>query len=107
MQGIDELLELTHDADPKVRSRAVRELCPCHVQADIERIWQRIFAMVDDGDVGVRRTVVHAFIDGSPRAIEPRVVDALEGMRNDPNPALRRNVRKLLARYRKTGKVNI
>jgi hypothetical protein len=104
---IDSWLELTFDADGKIRSRAVRQLCPCHVKRHDDRIWERIFAMAEDDDLSVRRTVLHALGDGSPRALEQRVVATLERMSDDPDPRLRRSVRKLLAHYRRTGEINI
>jgi HEAT repeat protein len=100
-------LSLTHHDDPKLRSKAVRALCPCHVKRQDDRIWERIFEMASDDDAHVRSTILHALGDGSPRALEPQVVSALEAMRDDPDPSLRRRVRKLLAVYRRTGQVNV
>ena len=107
VEEIDDLLLLTHDERPKVRSRAVQALCPCHVRADVERVWERLFEMVSDEDARVRSTILHALGDGSPRVLETRVVRALERMQHDPDPRLRRRVRKLLAHYRRTGQINI
>ena len=104
---VDDLLQLTYDANPKVRAKAVRALCPCHVRADVERVWERFFEMVTDEDGHVRRTILHTLGDGSPRVLETPVVAALERMQNDPDPKLRRGVRKLLAHHRRTGHVNI
>ena len=104
---IDDVIELTRDADPRERSRAVRELCPCHIKANHERVWERIFEMTDDPDVRVRRTVLHALADGSPRALEPQVVAALACMRSDPDERLRTTARRVLDHYRRTGTVNI
>jgi len=105
-EEVDAWLELTWDPDPKARRQAVRALCPCHVRANDERIWERFFAMAEDGDVTVRGAIFHALGDGSPRSLETKVIAALEGMGNDPEPRLRRQVRRLLAQYRRTGKVN-
>ena len=104
---VDAWLSLTHHGDPKVRSKAVRALCPCHVKRQDDRIWERIFEMASDEDAHVRSTILHALGDGSPRALEAQVVASLEAMRDDPDPSLRRRVRKLLASYRRTGKVNV
>jgi hypothetical protein len=106
-EDIDELLALTLDSDPKARSRAVRGLCPCHVRGHNDRIWERIFEMVDDDDLTVRRSVFHALGDGSPRALERKVVAAFETMTRDPDERLARRARQMLAQYRRTGKVNI
>jgi hypothetical protein len=104
---IDLLIALTNDPHPLTRGRAVKRLCPCHVQADEARVWDRIIAMAEDPDAYVRAQVLHALGDGSPRAREAEVVRAVEGMRNDPDPALRRRVRRLLATYRRTGQINV
>jgi len=104
---IDDLLELTRDPEPKLRSEAVRALCPCHVKANHERIWERFFEMVKDEDMNVRRSVFHALGDGSPKALESRAVAAVEEMQRDPNPRLQRRARKLIAHYRRTGQINI
>lgn len=104
---VDDLLELTQDPDPKVRSGAVRQLCPCHVRGHVNRIWDRFFEMVTDDDRGVRSQIFHALGDGSPRVLQPRVIAAFETMQSDPDPSLRRRARKLLAHYRRTGKYNI
>ena len=107
MKQVDELLPLLSDDDPRLRSEAVRALCPCHVKAHDDRIWNRIFEMVEDEDVSVRRSVFHALGDGSPRELETQVVAAFEKLTNDPDARLKRQARKFLAQYRRTGKVNI
>jgi HEAT repeat protein len=106
-EEIDAGLELTAHEDPAVRSKALRSLCPCHVKAQDDRIWQRIFELAADESKRVRATVFHALGDGSPRALEQDVIATLETMRNDADLGLRRQVRKLLAHYRRTGKVNV
>jgi hypothetical protein len=63
--------------------------------------------MTGDPDRQVRRIALHTLIDGSPRSREMDVLRALEGMRDDPDLKLRRNVRKILARHRATGSINI
>jgi hypothetical protein len=63
--------------------------------------------MVSDEDARVRADVFHTFCDGSPRAREGDVVRALERMQRDPDPKLRRRVRKMLAHYRAGGSINI
>jgi HEAT repeat protein len=103
---IDELLQATHDPDPGVRKVATRELCPCEVKVNDPRVWDRVLQMAADPDRDVRRIALHTLIDGSPRSREHNVVHALEGRRDDSDPKLRRNVRKILARYRATGKLN-
>lgn len=104
---VEDLIQLTYDSNPKVRATAVRALCPCHVKADVPMIWDRILDMIHDEDLHVRKTILHALGDGSPRVLEAEVVDALENMQHDSDPKLKRHVRKLLAHYRRTGKVNL
>lgn len=106
-QEIHAWLELTRHTDPKMRCKAVQALCPCHVKADDERIWLRLFELASDSDTRVRSQILHALGDGSPRSREAEVVAALQGMRDDPDLGLRRRVRRLLAHYRRTGKINI
>jgi hypothetical protein len=105
--AIDDLLQRTEASDPIVRQEAVQLLCPCHVQADIQPVWNRLIAMVGDPDTDVRATILHTLCDGSPREREAEVVEALDRMYNDPDPKLRRRVRALLASYRRTGKINV
>jgi hypothetical protein len=104
---VEALLEQSREANPNRRRAAVRELCPCDVRANRDDVWNRIFDLASDDDVGVRRLVFHALIDGSPREREAQVVETAEAMANDPSPKLRRQARKLVAEYRRTGRVNI
>jgi HEAT repeat protein len=105
--GLDEVLELTHDRDPRQRRWAVRQLCPCHLKHNDDRVWDRLLAMAADDDPQVRGTVLHVLCDGSPRSRAPEVIAALERMQRDPDVGLRRRVRKVLAQYRRTGIVNV
>jgi hypothetical protein len=104
---IDEVIALTFDGNPQIRGRAVKRLCPCHVQANEARVWDRVIALADDPDPYVRAQVLHALGDGSPRVREAEVVATVERLRDDPDPHLRRRVRRLLAEYRRTGRINI
>lgn len=104
---IDDLLRLTYDPDPAVRCDATQKLCPCHVQANHQRVWDRLMAMAEDPDVKVRKIVLHTLGDGSPREREADVVQTLERMYHDPDEKLRRAVRRLLAQYRRSGKINV
>jgi hypothetical protein len=104
---VQDLLAQTRDPDPKVRKLAVHFLCPCEVKHDVPPVWDRLLAMVDDPDAKVRSQVLHTLCDGSPRGREAQVVAAVERMRNDPDEGLRRRVRKLLAQYQRTGKINV
>jgi hypothetical protein len=104
---IEQVIELTFDREPKTRSHALRELCPCHVKSNDGRVWRRVFEMAADPDVRVRKTVVHALADGSPRLLEPQVIATLESMRSDPDDRLAKTIRRLLGHYRRTGKINV
>ncbi len=104
---IDALLVRTRDSNPNVRRTAVRELCPCEVRADKPEVWDRILELATDPDVGVRRLAFHSMIDGSPHSRETEIVEAIELLRDDPSPKLRRQARKLLATYRRTGRINL
>lgn len=104
---IDELIELTRDEDAKVRTVAVINLCPCHVRADFAVAWDRILEMTTDPSTTVRRAVVHMLADGSPRHRATEVVGALETLRNDSDRVVRRQVNRVLASYRRTGRINI
>ena len=77
------------------------------MKAHDDRIWKRIFELSVDESKQVRATVFHALGDGPPRTLEQKVVATLESMRDDADPGLRRQVRKLIAHYRRTGTVNI
>ena len=104
---VDALLEMSHDPDERVRARAVRELCPCAVRANLETVWERVLEMQDDPAVIVRKAVLHTLCDGSPRALEARVAAALERMQSDDDPKLRRHARRIMAEYRRTGCLNV
>lgn len=44
---VEDFLANTASPDPKIRKLYLRELCPCHVQRDIEVVWDRIIQMTD------------------------------------------------------------
>lgn len=104
---IDDLLETTRSADARERRRAIQALCPCHVKVNDARVWDRALGMVDDPDRTVRSIVLHMLADGSPAEREAEVVAAVERLRNDPDLKLRRQARRLLARYRAGGRINV
>lgn len=104
---IQELLDATHNANPKVRKAALIELCPCHVRSNRPEVWNRLFEMQSDEDAGVRSVVLHNLCDGSPRELEAEVVAAVERLANDADKKLRRRARNALAVYRRTGTINV
>ena len=104
---IDDLLEQTSSADEAERVEALRRLCPCHVKRNEAHVWDRIVALVDDPSAKVRTHVMHLLADGSPRGREPQVIAAIERFQSDPDPRLRRRARKLMAHYRRGGRINV
>lgn len=104
---IDDLLDMSRSEDAKARAAALREMCPCHVKFNDARIWDRTLEMASDADVKVRATVLHLLCDGSPRERNAEVVAAVERMQHDPDDKLRRQARKVMAQFRKTGQINV
>ena len=104
---VDALLDETLSDDALVRSEALRKLCPCRVKRYDERVWDRVLEMVEDPSGKVRSHVFHLLGDGSPREREGDVIAAIEQLRSDPDERLRRRVRKLLAHYRRGGRINV
>lgn len=104
---IDLILEYTHSKDNDVRLEAVKQLCPCKVQRDIEVFWDRVFELVGDEDERIRKRVLHIICDGSPERLEDRIYDALMEFNRDKDPDIRRTAHKVLASFEHTGKWNI
>lgn len=104
-EAIDGLLELSLSEESRARQLACRNLCTCHVRADDDRVWTRLLELVQDPDPLARGDVLHAITDSTPAARVPAVIQALESRHNDPDVGIRRQIRKILARYRRTGKV--
>ncbi|MBU6289648.1 MAG: HEAT repeat domain-containing protein [Chloroflexota bacterium] len=106
-EDVPRLIEYSRDADPRVRTWAVNEMCPCDLRMDLPAVWDRLLEMVADPDTSVRSHVLHVLCDGSPRHRVDDVVCGLEALARDPDVKLRRRARKVLAHYRRTGRVNI
>jgi hypothetical protein len=77
------------------------------MQRQRDQVWQRVFEMTLDPDPGVRRDAVHAMTDGSPREMGPLVMTHLEPMLRDPDPQVRKYVRRTLDAIRRSGRVNV
>jgi hypothetical protein len=104
---LEEVLELTRDRDPRRRTWAVRQLCPCHLKRNDAPAWDRLIARATDDDPHVRGTVLHVLCDGSPRSREQEAIAVLQRMQHDTDVGLRRRARKVLAQYRRTGTLNV
>jgi HEAT repeat protein len=107
LDRIPELLDLTSSPSPGVRRVAVKNLCICHVQQNIDDVWERLLKLVDDKDPGVRIDVLHALTDGSPEKYADRVVGAVERLKDDPSPKVRRYAEYLRDRQHRLGRVNV
>lgn len=97
---------LSQDPDARARRVAAKHLCPCHVRADVPEVWDRLLELARDPDAGVRRDAVHALGDGSPRHRQAQILEVLTSLRNDPDRKVRRQVWRVLAAYRRTGRIN-
>lgn len=104
---IDIILGYTHSLDADVRLEAVKQLCPCKVQKDIEVFWDRVFELINDDDARIRKRILHIICDGSPERLEDRIYDALMEFNRDKDSDIRRTAHKVLATYERTGKWNI
>lgn len=104
---IDIILGYTHSLDADVRLEAVKQLCPCKVQKDIEVFWERVFELINDEDARIRKRILHIICDGSPERLEDRIYDALMEFNRDKDSDIRRTAHKVLATYERTGKWNI
>jgi HEAT repeats len=97
------LIGLCANGDARVRQLAAKNLCTCHVGSDDDAIWSELFRLINDPDDRVRSDALHALTDSTPTARVAAVVDVLIARYGDPDPHLRRRIRKTLARYRRTG----
>ena len=70
-------------------------------------MWDRVLALASDPSPRVRGHAFHLLADGSPRDREAEVVAAIERLTADPDAKLRRRARKLMARYRRGGSINV
>lgn len=106
-EDINEILFISRNPDPKIRLKAIQQLCPCEVKRDIDEFWARLFEMVDDENDEIRQQVLHNLCDGSPPHLEHQIYAALDKFNCDPNKEIRRTAHKVLSTYLRTGKWNI
>jgi len=104
---IEDVIEATHSKKWQTRKMALKKMCPCRVQKEIDILWTRIFEMVNDEHAEVRYQVVHTLCDGSPKHMELKIVDTLQSMWNDKEDKIRKKVRFALNAYRRTGDWNV
>ena len=101
------LLTLSYDSDPLTRRVAAKNLCPCHLRANHASALERLIKLAHDADAGVRADSIHALADGSPSVLRARIVEVFEALYNDPDPRVRKQVRRVLTGHRRTGNVNV
>ena len=104
---VDDYINWTYHRNPQERRKALKELCPCHVRADLDQIWERILECTNDPDPLVRDQALHALGDGSPKHLELRILEIIEKMYNDKEPRVKKKARKMLNSYRRNGKWNV
>eukprot|EP01122_Echinamoeba_exundans_P015660 TRINITY_DN7548_c0_g1_i1.p1 TRINITY_DN7548_c0_g1~~TRINITY_DN7548_c0_g1_i1.p1 ORF type:complete len:124 (+),score=22.11 TRINITY_DN7548_c0_g1_i1:37-408(+) len=113
MRGVDlieEQIERTKSSDWRERKQALKEICPCKVEKEIDMFWKRVFEMAREGDPSpqVRYQILHTLCDGSPSHFEDEVLDVIQSVFwNDEDEKTRRAARRVVTSYRHTGKWNI
>jgi hypothetical protein len=62
---------------------------------------------VDDESAVVRQQVLHTLCDGSPACREEQVIEAVERLARDADPKVRKQARRVINEYRRSGRWNI
>ena len=105
---VRELLRLTYSRDPQTRRIAVKNLCPCHAGAELsDAVAERLFALLSDPFYGVRIDVLHNLADGMPSRYDERVTWAVEALRHDEHPKVRRYAEYLHERQQRLGRADV
>ncbi len=63
--------------------------------------------MAHDSDPRVRGPIVHVLCDESPVEYRAEIVRVLESLYHDEDDRVRKQVRRVLAQYRHSGRVNV
>jgi hypothetical protein len=75
-EELQDLLKLSHSADPKDRETAASFLCPCHVRRRVDEAWDALYRMMEDENFRVRRQAWHTMEDGG-RPDDPRLEEII------------------------------
>ena len=106
-EDIDRIVAISKHEDNLLRMKAVKQLCPCKVQKDIQEFWDRMFEMVDDPCPKIRMQILHNMCDGSPAHVEAKIKAALEKFNQDEDPEIRRRAHKVLVSFNRDGVWNV
>ena len=98
---ISRWVELSRSKDPNERLEAANYLCPCHVRKRIGEVWDALFRLLEDPDVGVRKAAFHTVEDGGDIS-DPALVPIFERVvENETDPKLRKRIERFLRDRRK------
>ena len=90
------LVQLSKSQDPADRLEAADNLCPCHVRRRIDEVWEALYRMLEDPDLGVRKAAYHTLTDGG-NPDDPDLDDVFErASRNETDRKLQRRIQGFL-----------
>lgn len=50
MSAIEDQIQRTRSSNWQERKQALKEICPCKLEKDIDTFWNRVFEMAREGD---------------------------------------------------------